>query len=396
MTASGRRNTTVAACAALSAVLGTVHAFSVFVPEWEQIPGANRASVSLVYSMALVALTVAVLAGHRIYRRLSPPVVMLIAGIGAGAGLILSAHSDSLFLLYLTYGLVFGSANGVGYGYALQLAGQAVSAHRGVAMGLVTAFYAVGATVAPMFFLMLITRGGNAMALTAMGMVALFVSVFAALLVRWAGASYQGEAASDIQPLALSLQRTRLLLWVGYGSAVAAGLMIIGHAYGIAYWLRPRADLSEWSPTIVALGNTVGGFSAGYYADRLSSGALLRWLPVISAAGLLLLLKLTADMWLIAAIGFGLVGYSYGAIIAVFPVAVADLYGAQAAPRIYGQLFTAWGLAGLLGPWASGWLFDRTASYTAPVLIAVVLSGIAVIAIRMSLPGRVSNLVENP
>jgi len=81
-------------------------------------------------------------------------------------------------------------------------------------------------------------------------------------------------------------------------------------------------------------------------------------------------------------IALGLVGYCYGAIIAVYPVAVADIYGALAAPRIYGQVFTAWGLAGLIGPWMSGFIFDLTSSYTVALLFAVLLSCVSVVAIR--------------
>ena len=85
-------------------------------------------------------------------------------------------------------------------------------------------------------------------------------------------------------------------------------------------------------------------------------------------------------------IGLGVVGYCYGAIIAVYPVAVADVFGAFSAPRIYGQVFTAWGLAGLLSPWVSGWLYDLTGSYIVPVLIAILFSGISALVIRHCLP----------
>ena len=48
------------ATASVSAVLGSVHAFSVFLIPIEQAFGASRSAVSLTYSFALVALTVAV------------------------------------------------------------------------------------------------------------------------------------------------------------------------------------------------------------------------------------------------------------------------------------------------------------------------------------------------
>lgn len=377
-----RTGATIAASAALSAVLGTIHAFSVFIPQWESLPGADRASVSLVYSIALVALTIAVLFGYRLYGRLSPVIMFALVGVVAAFGLLLASISNSLLSLYLTYGLVFGGANGLGYGYSLQLSGQAAPARRGLAMGLVTAFYAVGATAAPLMFVSLIGQGGNALALKVMSAVVLAVALVAAATVRWSNARFISEAHKSTDRLIPTLGRARALLWVGYGSAVTAGLMIIGHVYGIATWLNLDENSATWATTVVAFGNMLGGFSAGYYSDRLSSRVLLRWLPFFTAAGLMMLALPFDATWIGVFIALGLVGYCYGAIIAVYPVAVSDVFGALAAPRVYGQVFTAWGLAGLLGPWISGWLFDQTGTYTVALVMALGLSIVSVVAIR--------------
>lgn len=377
-----RTRATIAACIALSAVLGTIHAFSVFIPQWESLPNANRASVSLVYSLALVSLTIAVLFGHMLYKRLQPFLFFAIVGVLAALGLILSARSSSLISLYLSYGLIFGGANGLGYGYALQLSGQAAPNNRGLAMGLVTAFYAVGATVAPVVFIYFIKQGGNSDALSFMSLVVLLVALASAVLVRWSAAHYQGEPDNARQTLTANLKRARILLWVGYGSAVTAGLMVIGHAFGIAKWMHLDAGSAAWATTVVAFGNMLGGFSAGYYSDRLSSQSVLRWLPLFTSVGLLLLMWPMGSAWIIVFIALGIVGYCYGAIIAVYPVAVADVFGSIAAPRLYGQVFTAWGLAGLLGPWISGWLFDLTGSYSVALMMAVALSAVSMVAIR--------------
>ena len=219
-----------------------------------------------------------------------------------------------------------------------------------------------------------------------MSAIVLLVSIVAAGLIRWARASYESEPASTVQSLSPMLRRARLLLWAGYGSAVTAGLMVIGHAYGIAIWMNLDASTATWATTVVVFGNMMGGFSAGYYADRLSSRTLLCWLPLFTSIGLAFLVIPLEGITLFVFIGLGLVGYCYGALIAVYPVAVADVFGAIAAPRIYGQVFTAWGLAGLLGPWLSGWLFDQTTTYTVALVIAMLLSIVSIVAIRCCLP----------
>jgi OFA family oxalate/formate antiporter-like MFS transporter len=370
---------TVAAASAITLVLGSIHAFSVFVPQWEAATSAGRAEVSLVYSLALVSLTIAVLFGYKLYSRLSPAAMVCISGVISALGLFGASQPHSIIGLYLFYSLLFGAGNGLGYGYALQLAGQAMPQSRGRAMGIVTAFYAVGATLAPMLFLSLINASGNGLALSVAALVILGVCLLAALTLSLSRANFSGESAETIVALTASLQRARMLMWVSYGTGVIAGLMIIGHAYAIARWLDLSPFAVSAAPVVVAIGNMAGGFAAGFLADKFQSSAVLQWLPVGSIAGLLLLGLSVGELSGLA--GLAIVGFSYGALIAVYPVAVADLFGTIAAARIYGQIFTAWGCAGLLGPWSSGWLFDNRQSYLPSLIAAIVMSAASVVAV---------------
>ena len=383
-----RLKVAIAACILLSIVLGSIHAFSVFIPQWESIPGGNRANVSLIYSFALISLTIAVLLGYRVYQLLSPSVIFTCVGLLAALGLVLSAKGSSLVWLYVSYGMIFGTANGLGYGYALQLSGQIASDQRGMVMGLVTAFYAVGATAAPGLFAWAVKVGGNALALQVMSFIVLVVAIAGAVMVQWSGVRFQSVSVAENQALSQLLKRTRLLLWVAYGGAVSAGLMIIGHAYSISLWLHLQPDAAIFATTVIAFCNMFGGFTAGYLADRVSGHVLLRWLPAVSCLGLLFLLGPIGSSLLVVFGALGLIGYSYGAIIAAYPVLVSDIFGSLAAPKIYGQIFTAWGLAGLLGPWSSGWLYDLSGSYMAAILVAVLLSVISMLAIYFAMHGE--------
>ena len=280
----------VGACLAVSLVLGSVHAFSVFVPSWQQLPGADRGSLSLIYSIALVSLTFVVLVSHRIFVRLSPGIIFTIVGFVSAGGLFLSAKSSSLNSLYLFYGVLFGASNRLGYGYTLQLAGQVVKEHQGLAMALVTANYAVGATLAPVLLVWLIGRGGNSQALTTAALIIFFVCMVAAVLVKLCRAEYTGTEQNTQAKLTVHERRLRLMLWFGYGTAVTAVLMIIGHAFGVAIWMNIPAQLASLAPALVALGNMLGGFSAGFIVQRYSNKRLLQVLPALSSVGLVLLL----------------------------------------------------------------------------------------------------------
>ena len=81
----------------------------------------------------------------------------------------------------------------------------------------------------------------------------------------------------------------------------------------------------------------------------------------------------------------GLVGFSYGSIIAIYPVAIADRFGRHG-PQAYGRVFLAWGIAGLVAPWSAGYIFDCFAGYQPALLIAAavaLLSAICAAAFRL-------------
>jgi nitrate/nitrite transporter NarK len=124
----------------------------------EELLLAPRAQISSIYSFALVCLTIAVLVGHTLYRRVSPIPLAAGACIAAAAGLVICSQATSLGALWIGYSVVFGTANGVGYGYTLQLVAQAWPQRKGLAMGAVAAVYALGATLFAKVLAMLIIR----------------------------------------------------------------------------------------------------------------------------------------------------------------------------------------------------------------------------------------------
>lgn len=68
-----------------------------------------------------------------------------------------------------------------------------------------------------------------------------------------------------------------------------------------------------------------------------------------------------------------LVGLAYGSIIAVYPVAIADAFG-ERGPQAYGQVFVAWGFAGLVAPWCAGLVYDLSNGYGLAMLIAALIA----------------------
>ncbi len=368
---SGRR--VLAAALLLSFVLGTVHAFSLFLEPLEARFDVGRAEASLTYSFALVVLTLGVLIGHRVYGLMAPAKLAPLLCFAAACGLLLAALAPSLSLVWLGYSLLFGLANGLGYGFALQYAAQANPERAGLAMGLVTAVYGLGAALAPLPLWAALAWGGLGAGFLFLAGLMLAVAFPIHRLLAQAGVAFEVKPQQGAETETGGL----LVFWIGYGAGVAAGLAAIGHATGIARAAGLGETAVQLAPIAIAAANTLGGLLGGALTDRIPPRALLMALPLLSAVTLAFLASGTGGTLLL--LGLALVGFAYGAIIAVYPAAIAQRYGAVAGVKVYGRVFTAWGAAGLLAPWAAGLLFEESGNYRLALLGAAALAIVSLV-----------------
>ena len=364
----------------LTTALGSIHAFSVFLLPFEVLLQTGRAQISLIYSGALICLTISVLFGHRIYSRLAPSTLGLVACLVAAVGIVIAGNSDSFWLVAFGYSLLFGAANGVGYGFALQISAQAMPHKQGFAMGTVTAFYALGATLAPTIFNHGLAQGGNeygiSTAMNIAGIIFACAGVITWVLLHQSGVIFKSE--TNNQPVAQpSNHFLQVLLWFGFGSGSLAGLMVLGHATGLVQSAGGSIALSVTGAMMIALGNMIGGLLAGVLADRIRIGLLMILLPLISAIALMLALNDLSALQLLGTLT--VVGFSYGAIIAAYPIAVLAIFGSAASSRIYGRIFTSWGFVGLLGPWLGGYFYDSSGQYNLAISAALASSLLSVL-----------------
>ncbi|MDH3535340.1 MAG: MFS transporter [Gammaproteobacteria bacterium] len=352
-------------------VLGSVHAFSVFIVPLEDMLLLPRSEISLIYSFALVALTLAVLLGYRIYSLLPSWWLVLLTCLLAACGLLLASTATSWWMLFAGYSLAFGFCNGIGYGYSLQLVGRVLPEIRGFAMGAVTAAYAVGSIVFARVFAWRIAVESMASALTTIAACLIVCGFVAALMLRITRASYAIPTAAE-NDAGGSIDRIKVVqFWLAYMASVFAGLMAIGHAAGIALWKNADVRLATLAAVTIGIGSALGGFGAGWLVDRWPVTRLLVALPLVAAAALLVISVSPGAVT--AVVLLSLVGFSYGSIIAVYPVAIANFFGDKG-PQAYGQVFTAWGFAGLVAPWTAGLIYDLRAGYGLAMIIAAAIA----------------------
>ncbi len=369
-----RRTLVLSSALLLSLGLGSIHAFSVLLDPLEQHFVASRAEIAPAYAIGLASLTLAVLFGHRLYALLPPAILALLTCLLAAFGLAAASMAPNPLALWIGYGVIFGFANGVGYGFALHITNQAFERHRGLAMGSVTAIYAVGATGFATLLDRWIEAFGIAGALLSLSAVLAIMGLLAGTGLWWSRS--RGATSGQSLKTAVAtpaLDRGRLwLCWMIYGAGVAAGLMAMGHAAGIVTASGGGVEDGVKGVIAITSANAIGGFSAGYLADRHPGHVLLSALGAVSATALLVLAVAQETPLVIAMLA--LVGFCYGAIIALFPIVTAMIFGRDAYALAYGRIFTSWGLAGLTAPWFAGILFSQTSGYGLALVVAAIFA----------------------
>jgi len=71
------------------------------------------------------------------------------------------------------------------------------------------------------------------------------------------------------------------------------------------------------------------------------------------------------------------IGFNYGADLALFPCAVSEFFGQRNQGVNYGVVFTSWGVGGVFGSMAAGAIVDRTGSYLPAFAFASAMCAVA-------------------
>jgi OFA family oxalate/formate antiporter-like MFS transporter len=204
----------------------------------------------------------------------------------------------------------------------------------------------------------------------------LAVSGILAYLLLWR--SQIDASISDSMPdTAESSPTTRdiVILWTAFLLSSVVGVMTLAHAAPLAASLDGASQDLAFAVVLAALGNGIGRLAGGWLSDRLPARALLCGAPALSGFALAAVMAIpTIDLLLTA---LYVVGLGYGCIAGCLPAIVARNYGVRRLATIYGRLFTAWGVAGLVGPYLGGLSYDSDGNYSTAIAAAAFAATVA-------------------
>ena len=381
----------------MNLALGSLYAWSVFIAPLEKEFGWKRADTSQVFTWAVVVFALSFIFAGRLQDKLGPFRISLFGGVLVSLGFFLCAFTSSLTYLIICFGVLGGVGNGFGYATPIPVMAKWFPDKRGLAVGLAVGGYGGGSAIfGPLAGKVLIPAYGWRTTFEILGAIFLVMTVFGAFLLKnppagykpagWSPAPASKVAATtyEFQPGEVVATPTFYFMWIAYALGTSAGLMVISQLVPFAKSQGVSSDALAYMGLVVgAVGNAGGRILSGWLSDALGRLNVLRLMILISAIAMPILYAVGSNVPLLYAAVF-IVYWCYGTQLSVNGSATSDFWGTKNAGINYGILFTAWGVAGIVGPRIGGVLFDKYKNYQYAFYTAAVLAVVALLCELMA------------
>jgi MFS family permease len=364
-----------------------VFTFSIFLKPLSGAFGWSRESISAAFGFA--ALTVAVCSpplGHLLDRFGPRPVIlpcMAVFGVTFASLGFLSPRLLHLYAIFVVLGIVGNGTTQMGYARAVS---TWFDRRRGLALALVMAGVGTGAMLFPPIAQALIAGYGWRAAYIVLGLlVLLFGLPLTALFVRERPRDIVGhQTVLDGMTVAQGL-RSRTF-WTLIATLFLSSVSMNGAITHLSPLLTDRgvpAANAALAASMLGFASFFGRLLTGFLLDRFSGPRVGFCLCAMAAGGILLLARAGSTLPGIAAAM--LIGLGVGAEADLTPYLLTRYFGLRAFSSLYGFTWTAYAIAGAIGPVWMGKAFDATGSY-ASLLTLLSVSTLVAAGLLLLLP----------
>ncbi|MCS7042668.1 MAG: MFS transporter [Bryobacteraceae bacterium] len=368
----------------LQTCLGSVYAWSTFVPNLVRDHGLSGAQAGMVFGLAIGALTAFMVLAGRMLERFGPRRLASAGAVLFGAGYWTAGASGGQFPVILAgAGLLSGAGTGLAYVCPLSACIRWFPRHQGLVTGIAVAGFGGGAMIVSGVAGSLLHRGVPVLDLFRWMGLAWGAAALAGALALQMPPSGGQAATAPIPVRHLLRHREFQSLTAAMFAGTFAGLLVAGNLkpMGLAAGLPPQAAVL--AVQIFAFGNAAGRISWGWIFDRMGRVALpLSLLAHLVAAAGLAAARMEAAFLLLS----GLCGFCFGSCFVLNAAQTAAVFGHERLGAVYPYIFLAYGLSGLTAPAFGGWIYDVTGSFGKAIGAAAAILTLGAVAVWRGRP----------
>lgn len=375
-------------------MLGVAYVWGVYINPISENFGWTRTQASLPFSVFLLIYTVGMIWGGKLQDKYGPKIVCTIGVALFSVGYFLSGFTNSLFHILITYGVLGGIGTGFAYVTPVATAVKWYPHKKGLVSGIVVFGFGAGAFILSPIVRWLITNYGWRESFFYLGGVFFVVTVVASRMIKtpppdWAE---KFQAKQTIRPPLFEFSPSQVLkselfyiAWLIWFFNLFVGLGTMGHIVSYAMLNGIDKMSSAFFLSIIAIFNGFGRVMMGAFSDKIGRLRILAVASFVLAAVSFFMIRAGSNVsgyYVLCA----LFGLAFGSCMVLYPATAADLFGTKHLGTNYGLLFSSYGVAGLLGPYVFGKIYDLNSDYTNAFYLAVsitVISGILAVILRL-------------
>jgi len=405
----------VASLISMVMIANLQYAWALFTKPMQGATGWLPSDISFAFSLFVLMQTwVQPLDGWFI-DRLGPRKFITAAGILCGVGWSMLAYSTTLPQLYFFYALAGVGAAFV-YSGAIGSALKWFPTRRGMASGIIAAGFGGGTALFIPIIRYLITDTPSFVVATAhvsgykgaFLVTGIFQGLMITLMAQFlrhpgkdfippkpatTGGAVKVQARRNSENLTTSeMLRTPLfyMMYVMFVAIATGGLVVTANAGFLAGSWGLSATALAVATTLNPIANGASRISWGWLSDRLGRELTMAIAFGLNCLSLLAVLSLGRTSPIMFSITLVLTFFTWGEVYSLFPATVGDYFGSRNATSNYGVVYTAKGVASILGGYVAALLSERFGSWDA------VFYGSAVLALMAAIGALVLRRVPLP
>ena len=402
MTVNNRWFQLVASLLAMIMIANLQYSWTLFVQPLQAGTGWKLSDIQTAFTLFILCQTWVQPLDGWLIDRLGPRWFITAAGLLCGLGWAGMAYATSLPMLYALYCMA-------GVGAAFVYSGSIGSAlkwfknRRGLASGIMAAGFGGGTALFIPFISKTIAATGYQSAFIATGLLQGVVIALVAQVLRHPPAeavpatAVATTAVGNVgrhQFTTMEMLRTPQFytMYVMFVLMSAGGLLVTANAGPMARSWGLSAAALTLAATLSPIANGGARVFWGWASDRLGRENTMILTFVLQAICLFLVVAVGQYSAAMFAVTLVLVYFTWGQIYSLFPATAGDYFGSKHATSNYAVLYTAKGVASIIGGWFGAFLFEWSGSWTmgfyGSAAMALVAAGMAVVLRATRATGR--------
>ena len=346
------------------------YAWTLFVGPLQKSTGWKLSDIQFAFTLFIIFQTWVQPFDGWLIDRLGPRGFVTAAGVMCGLGWAGMGYANSLPMLYALYCLA-------GAGAAFVYSGSVGSAlkwfkeRRGLASGIMTAGFGGGTALFIPFIQSMISGKGYQSTFVATGILqGVVIAVVAQFLRHPPATTAPGKTENKAAATGEKKQFTTMevlrttqfyVMYVAFVLMATGGLLVTANAGPMA---RSWGFSITLAATLSPLANGASRVFWGWISDRLGRESTMIVTFILQAFCLVAVSTLgqISTAWFVATLIA--VYFTWGQIYSLFPSASADYFGTRHATSNYAVLYTAKGVASIIGAYVAALLYEQSGTWT--------------------------------